>query len=119
MNCINEIAPYYTPAGAWVFDDASRGLLAEPFVCGVPEMIEDVLGVINRGENTFPKQAFRLQFSASPFPGFHRKLDRLREEHGGNWYVDTMSGKEGWLCPAFFKYFDTAPDSIYIRVLAP
>ena len=22
---------------------------------------------------------------------------------------------EGWLCPALFKYFDEAPDTIYVR----
>jgi len=24
-------------------------------------------------------------------------------------------GTEGWLCPALFRYFDTAPESLYVK----
>ena len=24
-------------------------------------------------------------------------------------------GAEGWLCPALFRYFDTPPDSLYVK----
>jgi hypothetical protein len=33
---------------------------------------------------------------------------------GGNWYH--INGKEGWLCPALLKYFDTAPREIYAQL---
>ena len=38
----------------------------------------------------------------------------------GNWYRlnDGPAGKranEGWLCPALFQYFNSAPDRIYVK----
>ncbi|OYW17217.1 MAG: hypothetical protein B7Z55_12980 [Planctomycetales bacterium 12-60-4] len=38
-NSIMVIAPY-VDAGTWVFDDPSTGLVKEPFVAGIPEMID-------------------------------------------------------------------------------
>ena len=43
-NQIMAIAPYWVDdLAAWVFDDPKVGLVQEPFVSGVPEMI-DFLG---------------------------------------------------------------------------
>ncbi len=39
------------------------------------------------------------------------------QEMGGNWYWNESLGMEGWLCPALFKYFDTAPERIYAQAL--
>src|SRR4051812_44473362 len=38
-NAIMVVAPYWYN-GTWVFDDAAVGLRREPFVAGVPEMID-------------------------------------------------------------------------------
>ena len=38
-NALIVIAPY-RHAGTWVFDDPKAGLVREPFVAGVPEMID-------------------------------------------------------------------------------
>lgn len=105
----------YLHNGMWVFDDESKGLDKEPFVAGVPEILEALLaqqGIPN------PEQGFNLIFSASPFPGHQLAARRVREELGGNWYaIDTPLGpQEGWLCPALFKYFDQAPDALYVQV---
>jgi hypothetical protein len=54
-------------------------------------------------------KAFRLLFSATPFPGYAVKLEWRREEYGGNWYFSPDFKMEGWLYPALFKYFDAAP----------
>ena len=32
------------------------------------------------------------------------------------WYEESVSKARGWLCPALFRYFATAPDSLYVRV---
>lgn len=107
-NAIMVIFPYQYE-GVWVFDDPDVDLVKEPFVFGVPEMID---GLINDIPNA--KQGFKLIFSKKPFPSCQRKLTWVREEYEGNWY--TISGtKEGWLCPALFKYFDTAPQNIYVK----
>ena len=38
-NSIQVISPYWYN-GFWVFDDERRGLVQEPFVSGVPDMID-------------------------------------------------------------------------------
>lgn len=108
-NQLYVIAPYWH-AGTWVFDDASRGLCQEPFVMGIPEMIDDLVRAIPDA-----RSGFRLLFSAAPFPGYQRRVERVREEMDGNWYRADEPPIEGWLCPALFKFFDTAPPAIFVR----
>ena len=58
---------------------------------------------------------FTLVFSAQPFPAFQVDFELRREEFGGNWYYSSALEMEGWLCPALFKYFDSAPKNIYAQ----
>lgn len=110
-NQIMAIHPYWLETvGTWVFDDAAVGLHQEPFVAGIPEMIDElVTGIPNA------RRGFRLLFSAAPFPGWQRKLLRVREEYGGWWYALESRGAEGWLCPALFRYFQDAPAELYVK----
>ncbi|MFC1914073.1 DUF6717 family protein [Chloroflexota bacterium] len=108
-NVIMVITPYWYQ-GTWVFDDESLGLDKEPFVVGVPEMIDDMVKDIPNA-----RQGFRLTFSASPFPSFQREFMWVREEYGGHWYRLEGQTTEGWLCPALFKYFESAPRKLYVR----
>ena len=76
-------------------------------------MIDDLVAEIpNAG------RGFRLGFWADPFPGYQRKLTRTREEMGGWWYKANQPEGEGWLCPALFRYFEEAPQEIYLRAEA-
>ena len=108
-NAINVIAPYWFE-GTWVFDDPRVGLDREPFVAGVPGMIDRVVANIPGA-----RDGFRLTFSASRFPGHEYEITWVREEDGGHWYRLADPPMEGWLCPALFKYFDDAPTSIYVK----
>ena len=108
-NQIQVIAPYWC-AGTWVFDDPSTDLVGEPFVSGIPEMINDLVQDIPNA-----RQGFRLLFSPSPFPGFQRRLEWVREEMEGNWYRADKPASEGWLCPALFKYFEAAPRELFVK----
>lgn len=54
-------------------------------------------------------------FSAGPFPGYHALLEWRREDMGGHWYYSQEIDAEGWLCPALFEYFETAPPRIYAQ----
>ncbi len=108
-NSIMVIAPYWY-AGYWVFDDPNAGLSREPFVAGVPEMIDFLVRDIPDA-----RQGFRLTFSATPFPGHEHALEWVRQDGGGNWYRMDTPSMEGWLCPALFKYFDAAPNNLYVR----
>jgi hypothetical protein len=108
-NSIMIIAPYWYQ-GTWVFDDEYVGLVKEPFVEGIPEMI-------NRLVEDIPdaRQGFKLLFSASPFPRYEAELTWERSEYEGNWYKNVETSESGWLCPALFKYFDVAPEKIYVK----
>ena len=111
-NQIQVIAPYWLH-GTWVFEDPSTGLVQEPFVSGVPEMIDDLVADIPNA-----RQGFRLLFSTAAFPGFQRRLEWVREEMDGNWYKTDQPPIEGWLCPALFKYFAEAPKNLYAKAEA-
>ena len=109
MNSLFVIEPY-RHAGTWVFDDARVDLKAEPFIAGIPEMIDRLIAPIEGSEN-----GFRLIFSASNFPGAQLELTREHEEVEGWWYRADAYDAHGWLCPALFKYFDEAPEGIWVR----
>jgi hypothetical protein len=61
-------------------------------------------------------EGFLLVFSPTPFPGATVELEWVREEMEGNWYRWAATGMEGWLCPALFLYFPTAPGKLYVQV---
>lgn len=108
-NSVMVIAPYdYN--GTWVFNDARAGLEREPFVAGVPEMIDLLVRDIPNA-----KQGFRLLFSAQPFPGHQKKLTWERGDGVGNYYSMEDPSMEGWVCPAMFKYFEEAPPELYVK----
>ena len=113
-NAIQVIFPYQD-SGVWMFDDKTKGLVREPFVCGIPKMVELLVADIQERD-----KGFALYFSEQRFPGFQLKVELLEPEAGGNWYKLTMDGTElrGWLCPALFKYFDAAPAAIYAKAEA-
>jgi hypothetical protein len=108
-NAIMVIAPYWYN-GTWVFDDPAVGLKREPFVAGVPEMIDGLVKDIADS-----KDGFRLTFSANPFPGFQKELTWLRGDSGGNYYKLDEPPIEGWICPAMFRYYKSAPKTLYVK----
>ena len=111
-NSIMVIAPY-RHAGTWVFDDAAVGLRKEPFVAGIPKMIDEMVKDIPNAD-----KGFRLLFSAQPFPGHTHKLIWRRGDEIGNWYYCEQYDKEGWLCPGLLKYYRKAPKEIYVSAEA-
>jgi hypothetical protein len=109
MNSMFVLFPYKW-SGQWVFDDETTGLVREPFVAGIDTIID-----LATADITNAHAGFKLLFSPAPFPGFTLKLEWRREEHGGNWYWSDEYQIEGWLCPALFKYFNTAPTELYAK----
>lgn len=108
-NAMMVIFPYKYE-DTWVFDDQRVGLIKEPFVSGIPQMIEVLVKEIPNAE-----KGFRLLFSSNPFPAYQAELNWLKEEYGGNWYSWKAQNMEGWLCPALFKYFVETPSKIYCK----
>jgi len=109
-NILTVIEPYWYQ-DTWVFDDESVGLDKEPFVQGIPEMIDAMVKDIPNAHS-----GFRLLFSSLPFSGYQVELTWVREEYGGHWYKVKNQLAEGWLCPALFRYFESAPETLYVKV---
>lgn len=109
MNQIHVIRPYKWEGLTWVFDDKEKGLHREPFVGGMGPMIDAAVSSIPNAQ-----KGFLCFFSSEPFPEAIIKLVRIREEGGGAVY--TWNGREGWLCPALLKYFETPPEAIHIEL---
>jgi hypothetical protein len=104
------IEPYRQPGG-WVFDDPSQGLVKEPFVGAVNEFIDRLVADVPGAEG-----GVRLLFSAHPFDGSQATFRWVRADPvEGHWYRPEGTGEEGWLCPAVFCYFPTAPLEIHVR----
>jgi len=108
-NALLVIEPYRLGKG-WAFDEPRLGLRSEPFVQGIPEIIDKLVAGIPGSD-----KSVRLIFSQRSFPGAQLKLERRREQDGGNWYYCRDYRMEGWLCPALFKYFPRAPQNIYVK----
>lgn len=111
---IKVIRPYQWE-GIWVFDDPAVGLDKEALVAGMPELIEMATAKAGIRE---PEKGFVALFSKDPFPNAQVCLEHVREEGGGNVYRWPEVDREGWLCPALFRYFDQAPERLYIEVRA-
>jgi hypothetical protein len=109
QNAIMTIAPYRFN-GTWVFDDDRFGLVREPFVAGVPKMIDALVADIPAAE-----KGFRLTFSANEFPTYQKKLVWLRGDRQGNYYRLDDPPMEGWICPALFKFYEKPPAELYVR----
>ncbi|MBI1346981.1 hypothetical protein GC163_11905 [bacterium] len=111
-NAILVIAPY-VDSGTWVFDDPAVGLRKEPFVAGIPEMIDELVKDIPNA-----KSGFRLLFSAQPFPGHQKHLSWTRSDGTGNYYQLDDPPMEGWICPALFQYYSEPPKHLYVKAEA-
>jgi hypothetical protein len=113
-NQINTIYPYKTKSG-WAFDDEEVGLKAEPFIAGIPQIINSLVG---------KKKSFTAHISHSKIPKAtghlvkmsldEVKFEELDEIDG--WYKLEGTDMIGWLCPATLKYFKDYPDDIYFKI---
>jgi hypothetical protein len=118
----------YWYEGAWVFDDPSRGLekeslegcfeaefreiraLARLIGGGVTKLIDYLVKDIPDA-----RAGFVLLLSSQPFAGYQLELDRIAEEDGGCLYRGSNHCAEVWLSPELIRYFETAPESLYVK----
>jgi hypothetical protein len=126
-NALKVIEPYWYQ-GTWVFDDASRGLekeclegcfeaesremkvLARLIGGGVAKLIDHLVKDIPDA-----REGFTLLFSSHPFAGYQAELSRIAEEDSGCLYRGNNYRVEAWLSPALSKYFENAPESLYVK----
>jgi hypothetical protein len=123
-----ELYVYPISKTTWVFDDPRTNLKEESFVCGISEMITEIVNA----KGIDGSHGITLQFAEHAFEGHDVLLhwdnggvpEYLREQitpdwaQGGNWYTASVNGKEmrGWLCPALGLYFLEMPKTIAVRV---
>jgi len=114
MNQINTILPYRS-MGGWAFDDNAVGLEREPFVAGADIAIDKIVEYLG-----IKTDKIKMTFSKDKFPGHHIKLEYITLDpfEDGQFYSihDDNFDLELWLCPALLKYFDEAPDEIYVKI---
>ena len=92
----------------WIFDDPSRGIVNEPFVAGMPEIIDEFAG----GSGLID-----VLFAPAKFPGANMHLIKLEDDCGGATYRLDSTGMTGWLCPVLLQYMSPAPEDIYTQVM--
>lgn len=109
-NALFIIQPYKA-LGTWVFDDESRHLLREPFVLGVPAMIDQKLS-----QKGITGDQFNLVFTSGILPNADAVLVKENDLSEGAWYNLKDTTQNGWLCPALMQYFDDAPETISILI---
>jgi putative flippase GtrA len=111
MNAISVIHPYRWN-NLWVFDDEDKDLDKEPLVAGADTLLSMLS---NNAEEC------SLMFSGNEFPEYDYVIEKLGPGVGGGTnYLYNVTEEiihPLWLCPALFKYFDTAPDKIYFKLI--
>lgn len=116
-NSIHIISAYIYD-GQWVFDDASRELVKEPFVAGADTVIDLMSGRVDN--ESIDKCT--LIFAPFPFPSHkYKAVHKQADEYDGNTYTFVVPDTDEpimdfWLCPALLKFFDEAPKEIYVEV---
>ena len=108
-NSLRVIEPYWYQ-NAFVFDDEAMGLDKEPFVQGIPGIIDYLIKDIPDA-----RSGFRLLFSPQPFSGYQAELKRIKQEYDGYGYKVKDEGELGWCCTVLVRYFEAAPDLLYIK----
>jgi hypothetical protein len=78
----------YNHEGTYVFDDTPVGLVREPFIISMPQIIEHQMGG--------PIDTITAIFSAAAFPSYNTVLKRLHPEYGGTRYELDGSHLQGW-----------------------
>jgi ABC-type amino acid transport substrate-binding protein len=120
-NALVIIQPYWHE-DAWVFDDVSKGLEKEHLEGEIAELGR--LGFLSESVDYLVKdtpnarKGFILLLSPQPFAGYQVELTLETQEDGGYLYEAKHYGEDALLSPVLSKYFDTAPESLYIKAEA-
>jgi hypothetical protein len=107
----NVAFPIYRESSRWYVDDPGNGFskAENELVSGIPEMIESLVGTVDRA---------RVEARDIAFEGAV-KLTLLSDKSSGGVEYEMGTGDEkikGWLCPVFWQYFKTAPRELWVRV---
>ncbi len=121
-----NFSPYiklYRKNNLWCFDYPSMGIIEEPFVEGIDDII-DAVAARNLGvrKNHIPSELI-LRWSTDENDPAPNKLLHLHSEErfGQQWnryklHSMNISALEGNLCPMLLVFFKNAPDVIYFDI---
>lgn len=101
----------YKIDGVWYYDDESKGVYKEPFVCGTSEFID----MVCETENIPTPKALIFWADQNSSQGSH-SAKFVRTESGGAWYYSEEYDHYFWLCSHLYDYFETAPEELHLRV---
>lgn len=116
ITSLQSLVAYRTPTG-WAFDDARRGLQAEPFVYGAETLIDEILVSQNNGHVSRCRLTFSDQSFASATVCLQREESEELEGLPGTWYREFATKRRAWLCPALTLYFEEPPAALYVHVV--
>jgi hypothetical protein len=106
--------------GFWVFDFPSLAVEKEPFVSGIPEILEMLLAPDPVALEEIKRKGFVILFDghSKECPDALKSqgiiLNKLRAESGGTIYQLEGTSFEGWLCPVLNKFFSESPERIFV-----
>ena len=113
MNSSLRVIAPFRYEGMWVFDDPDIGLDKEPFVEGSDTMLDWLArDIADAGTG------FLLSFAPAPFPGYQEVIHWMEEEYCSHWYCLEEPQIRSCLGSVLLKYFDPAPDELYIMAEA-
>jgi len=105
-NQVNVLFPTRNKYGVWSFDDADLGIVGEPFVGQINNMIDIMVP---------GKEACLIYCSKDPIPDYNISLTK-REDVGQGMYQMDGTDIVGWLCPCFLNYFPDYVEKVYAKI---
>ena len=130
---IQTLYPYWSKElRTWCFDDDKKNIVAEPFLWGMPEIIDtciEYMGLDVIAMKEYGRLGMKMDFTDAPyaFVGvpdetnliYYGKLHRIGLFQQGCWYRFAEDIGErfmyGWLCSKLYEYFKSAPLFIYFK----
>jgi len=103
----------YNRRGTWLFDDAEKQIVEEPFVEGSSEIITEI-----QKRTGCTGHTISLTFSNLPFPTCQHLLSWKCSRDEGTWNLYRVDAFQmgGWLCPVLLQYFDKVPEKLYVTI---
>jgi hypothetical protein len=103
----------YNRRGTWLFDDAEKQIVEEPFVEGSSEIITEI-----QKRTGYSGDGISLTFSDLPFPTCQHIFTWKGSRDEGTWNLYRVDAFQmgGWLCPVLLRYFDKAPEKLYVSI---
>ncbi len=120
----------------WVFDDPSKDIVAEAFVCGADTLIDKIITKKfgNPEDNTWYNDNYVMRFSRNDFPGSYsieyQPSEGLRNNSidikenmeivdNGSYWVYNGDDKEHllWLCDTLDEYFSHNDKLLFFDII--